>query len=1615
MADEKVNVVIKFDAKTRQLDAAIAKMALLNKYEKRFASGQRLERFASRGGDAASKMAQKWKKSFDLIDASVVATGKFLTKFLGAAIKGVIGQMALFGASMIAVHATFAAGQFVMKAYRGAMQLVAGGAAAATMAIAAFSAAMREQQAAMFAYRGKGAKEFGSGMNQTRMAMRNLQADASLATLGVESLNKAYGTMSKSMNVAQINASTSTIKALMDFGSAGQDPAKGLEQVAVVISALSDKKKNISDVITEAKKLGPEMETALKKANVKTKAEFEKLLMSGKLAEKGGVIGQFNEINNTLIGQLKSYFTQLRVEFADFGDQFLEPLKVAFGEIFDIIKRDLSRIEATIMQTVGTQGIIDGLVGAFEKTSNFMVRLMREYLPQAIGLFGRIREWMQEFKRDWNIVLDRLRPLIDGARVLYKALSPIWDAIKDGLNQIFNFNNQLLGNEAGFREFGTNVASIIRTISDGLANMRSIFETIAPFINDVLKGFGDVFRMVTQFLTGGAGKGFLMALAPLIAMQTVGSKMAGVTGRMSPVLGSFSKAVTIQAQTATIVAAGMQGQVGGYGGPAVRPTVPVSGGGTPGFSSGAGSSLSTSAATSARTQAISDAAFGYSKQFAVKADGKTPTAPAYGGFSSGAREPQAFVRDALGNEVPVSGYRDLKNVPLRGMRGFFRGGRQLYKSFNAESIAKAAQLESTIANANTLMRGPLGNLSLGRRMMEPITGGIGGILAGGYPTNEQYEMATGMDPTDKDARLQLRKDIARQRRSARLQLMSNRVNRFARGTGSIGRSFLSYLNGPVFDPDNERPDAGRGGFTDPGSQRREARQRMIDARDQGQTRIGSRIRYMRDVNRINRGVGTRFGRGFTRFGASAGGKFGASAGLGMLSQVAPEEMRGAMALGGMAAQFDPRLGIAVAGIGGAMSAKGAGKGALSGAAGGAMIGAYFGGVGAIVGAGIGALVGGLMGAANKAKAELKRAKEIGQEAMMNMFGGLASAASLTFSRNQAVLEAGGTFAKGTRGAFQNVAGQAAQRLRAVETFIDQQTGIDGNKNSGANISDEVAIQAVRRLFEASSKGQLPGYSLSQSKANEAAKSGDTARAFLRETAGRSGLENITNIKSTASYLAIMQTQTDARFKSLALTLGRTGPELDALASAVGIDLYDATIQYKDLVKALGGAMVMTSQQLKGAATDLFLGGANPFKTTREAGEAQQRIDQSTRGIADKLRSGKLSPAEQNMEVASYMEGAFNDILALAGGDPLKAFAIYSKSFGAGAQGGQFAQGAALGGLGDIFYGNEAFKASTTNIRSGLISKYSDQLTGLLANNELGIDKLKLKTVLENQTDAGFVQKLQSIAELGDLTGKDAATVEKMLREIGFDPAKIGFTKLIDQKTAQERDAIPNEIAEAIKAGKEIDSRLAKALEIFNGTTKDFFTGFDSAPEWWKNGLGWDDKAKKLVPNPSPADAGNPDTSTPRGGSIGDTTTSKLQQTMDRHAALNSQVPGNRSVTSAWRNHSLGSINSDHVTGRAYDLVGQNLGKYQTLVREGGGFAEFHGNFGKRHLHVVPGPGAFGDSSSPAGKVTSMSSSGPIVNNNYNIEINGTNMSPEAIADAVIARIDKRNRSYAERS
>jgi len=152
-----------------------------------------------------------------------------------------------------------------------------------------------------------------------------------------------------------------------------------------------------------------------------------------------------------------------------------------------------------------------------------------------------------------------------------------------------------------------------------------------------------------------------------------------------------------------------------------------------------------------------------------------------------------------------------------------------------------------------------------------------------------------------------------------------------------------------------------------------------------------------------------------------------------------------------------------------------------------------------------------------------------------------------------------------------------------------------------------------------------------------------------------------------------------------------------------------------------------------------------------------------------------------------------------------------------------------------------------------------------------------------------------------------------------------------------------------------------------------------------------------------------DTSTPRIGRVGDTATGRWGRTLGKHMAFTQGIAGRRTITSGLRNTNLGSGMSDHRFGNAYDLTGDNLGQYASTINGAGGFAEFHGSAGSRHLHVVP---PSGDTSTPMG---SMSGSSGGDTYSYNISVQGgPNSNADEIAQKVMTLIQNTQRSNRER-
>jgi hypothetical protein len=1621
MADELVKIKIVFDAKTKDLVKARLELMALDRAAKKIGKNSAGPMMASAAFNVKSA-SLKMKKSFDMIDAGVKMVGKGMTKFLGMAIKGVIVEMGLLGASMLATHALFASGRFLMKAYGGAMQLIAGGAAALTMALGAAAAAMREQQAAMYAYRGKGAQQFGSAMNQTRMAMRNLQADADLAILGVDGLNKAYGVMSKTMSSTQINASNKTLKALMDFGSAGQDPQKAIEQVAAVVAALNDQKKSLADVKAEAAKLGPEMQKALKESKfTQTKAGFKDALFSGLFAEKGGVAGQFDAINNTLIGRLKSYMTQLKTEFADFGDQFLEPTKGAFEGVFKIIRRDLQRISATIGQSMGFESITNGFVSAVDGVSNWMVKTIREYLPKAVGMFDRLGDWMTDFKQGWKRVTEYMRPLELGAKVLEKAFKPVAKALQGGASNLWLFNDLLQKNEGEVLAFGEALGGMITKGSELFMNLKKGFFDLLPFLTKIMTMISQIFGMMTKMLTGGMGKGLMSALAPLLAFSLAGRAMGKVTGRFTPESKAIQSTQQMNVTAGNVTVTGGPTGAGGTRGP-VGPggTGAVAGRGGPSLASGAGFIPMSGAHTPTRFANLEERGLRGQRNLAFMD---------HRGYM-GPNNPAALTSmDYDMRRASFSKGQEGKDAYDMKATSAFRGGAGMKLDATTDFNQRSARQFGTAM----FMDGAAGKFyterhdqriqnekdrAYNRALAKEKSDAAAAIIPKGSPGSGTSAMrraraarlADAEGASFRDVRGSALKDFGQ---ATKDRVTSRALKMYGGGAGMManmmGGAYDANMQVPMMtlDADGNRvpmlDDSGKpmmssGGSIDVDNKRErikgDYKHRTTSLAEGGAGRTGflgknmARLSMARDLNRVNRND-TKFGAASNKFGKSMGGKMGASMGLGIASQYAPEEMQGAMALGGMVSQFDARAGLAVAGLGGAWNAKSAGAGAMAGAAGGAALGSYLGPYGALAGAVIGGLAGAFKGMINKGKEEAKKAKEAMKNNMAEVFSSVVKQGAGKFFRSQdnlkALQESGyDTSTMKDRGSFEGVGAAYLSKAANIKAMVT------GKVKTGGTVGDIASNKAL--LEQVLNNQEKMGVVTTEKERKDMFKSDDAVQSALNAA-------GTVSLGETSAYQMQDRVITN-RLDQFVKMSGKSIPELEKMAHELGFNLYDTTIKFTDALKGMGMAAGKSADQMKQAFTDIFLAGSNLFTKARTQQEAQKTINQSSQGFRDQMLSGGLGVEEKTQATNDYFESYFTQSLAASGNDPIEAYLSTQNLFGQGEEGGAFAKGATFEGMGKDVLSNEILKKQMATMSKEVLGTATTQVSGLLTEagfaGDAGQIKERLTTMSKEDPTkfADFLRKMQA----GELDFSATGNQDKG-NALNFALNKAGLggltTTAVEDLTgdggAKDLDEVANRMTDAsdeFKAG----------VKQFTDATKGFFTGKSDKPEWWDQKPDWYKET---------------DTSTPRG----DTTSSRLSQTMARHGEMNSQLTGKRTITSAWRNTALGSINSDHVTGKAYDLTGQNLGQYQRLVHANGGFAEFHGTLADRHLHVVPGSG-YGDTAVPSMSRGSSGGSGGSSNSNtmtVSISVNGGNGSPEQVANMVMMKLKDEQRKMQERS
>ncbi|NBR35791.1 MAG: hypothetical protein EBT80_00110 [Chitinophagales bacterium] len=1515
MADERVSIVIDVDVKDVQSIAAVqAALTNLNRSQKNNSASMRVLRGDSDKTKESLVGAASGTRKLEKGLEKVSGAAKFFQKTARALMFSVIAmgiEFAITAASLASINLVFAAGKYLAKGYQIAMQALAGTLAAVGVAALGAAAAFREFTAAQFAFRFKGSNNVKAGIADSTGALRNLYADSTLATAGIQALNQAFAAVAK--NSAFTPQTQAGLRAMMDFAVASGDTTKGLASAANFLGLIQKEGKFTQEALAAAKEIGPEFDKAFKKlrgsGKINSTDDFFQMLSQGELAKEAGVIGAAGIVQQTLFAQFKGYLTRLYGEVASIGQSLLDPFKKTLFDVFIIVRRTIRRISGDLLE-FGRGGMLDTLVSAVDKLADFSVNLFRKFLPQADGFFGRINKVYTAMYRYTRRFLDVISPLREGGRVIIDTFGkPLSEILKGFGRNIQGLADLGAKNRDKFLSFGEALKNVVAAFFEMSNAFKQLFTDAIPIINKILgaisllmKGLAGVFSMFSKMGPLAAFLPVFMTLA--LAMKGRRSRRAG---------GSFLGGM-LMGNTPGIP--GMMGK-NGMAGAMASAAAPL-GSAASNLTAAAGTIGSTAAPLTSAAGSLTAAAGSLSAaataQFAYFQKGSMPLKGGRGARyveQNGKRVFQAAVPPVRPPGMSQYEYNNLRanwmqkenaayaNVTGKTLedRGWRMGtpntpGSRFYDPTREAEIQKRATTKAEYRAQESARR-------LAARQ---AAGGATGPSSPFNPLNSStYRYQT-------DARLQASGILPKGGGGGGLVggLAGGKVDgalggNFFGNMRTFGQSTRQGFNALRMYGQNKRAAFGGGvqkflGGT-AGGQQMLSEYRAALAQQQAAGGPISRGKALKAGLGANFGIGT----------ALAG--MGASY---LSSKYGSEEAQGALQAGSAVMAISPLAGIAVGGLGTAMSAQTKMGGTLSGAVGGAAAGAM---IGSII-PGLGTAVGGLIGA--------------GLGAAVGFFKSQSNQNKL---RKEATGQISGQMLTGVVKAMYQ--GQTATAIEMAKKNTERMKKL-AKSGAGAQNAE------LDKLVEAG---------VITSAQRERAMSGDKDRQKVFDQLAKDAVtqEKVTG-KLTERFSVTM--------KALRQATGMTEEEIMALANKMGVNLYEDTLNLNDAMTRMGKGMVKTAKELDNAIKDHVLRALDNlenFKTESELAETVN-VAQNAFNAGPSMDTAKSVISELTM----FLQNKYPNNQAKVVGSLFEMFDSKSPNYVFGANGPLGEGFAKLPAdkqkeLQDVIRNQfllpavgGAAEAGTTQIGAKLTAENLVAGEGALKAVDTRIQEI-LKSGDQVQID-----KLQNFLKYGSLvnmTGPQAASeLEKVL---GLKPGALGTFA-----TRSEEKLVLSPLEEGVK--QQIIDAIA--------------TGLDSSPawwdtdvpDWWQRGLKVD-KDGNLVPNA--------DTSTPRRGRIGDTSVSKrLRSTLGAHAAINGRLTGKRTITSAFRTSNLGSPSSDHATGNAYDLTGQNLGQYAKMIKNSGGFAEFHGVNANRHLHVVPRTGDTSSRRSGDGSGTAISPS-----------------------------------------
>ena len=1668
MADEIVNLNVDVDVKgDNKLLTTAAKLTALDAASKRLENRtNRLTGAMSRLNlqmTTTSKGVTRFSKQMNLVE-KVGAKFLKMARLLMFSVIALGIEFGISALSLASVNAAFAVGKWLAQAYNYVMQALAGTVAAVGVAAIGAAAAFKEFQAAQFAFRYKDSKELGSALDQSGSGLRSLYKDATLASMGVQALAGAFAAVNK--HSAFTPASKAALKAMADFVQSSGDPQNALQAAGSLVGILQKEKKFTAEALQAVKAISPEFEKAFKKGNYKDYRKFLEDLQSGKLALDAGVSGQSGTMAQTLVGQFRTYLSSALVEMSDVGVRVLEPIKKAMSEIYFGLERTFRRISGDLV-TFGQGPFLSSLVKFTEKLEDFTVVLFRKFLPATEGFWRRTTDFFKGFAIYFREVRDALEPLRDGGSIVIKTFGkPIVEIFKQIGLGVKALSAQAVKYEPLFLAFGDSMKSVVVGFFEIMRALREVFARALPIINPVVAALGKLMSTlasIINMLSGKTGSGGSSALVALLGMfafkgrraarfqrsRGIGDEFGNVGLSAKQAIYSGHKLSTMATNVGSNGAAN-QGQLGSIAG----------------AMSSAGQAAGTAASAAIAPAASALTAAGSSLQGAAAAIGSAAMGGTLrGGMGGGAVDRATGRYTRLPARKPGQSNADYQrdiNAYVTRNRGVTdlpleqRGYRAPSLGTNRSAQDRLSRKDQDSTNIFGRRRNFTPDYeNIGQRMMtreqyqasermrrmrlrpNAPQGPHSNLMdssAFRYRTDQQLQ-ASGFFP-GRPIQQGIRGRLASIPSQMRANWASNpSVFAQVRSIGSSmlnGRPVATGAMGGLGTTGRQAAGSGTNNFNN--TARRGGLRGLVGRTMLGQSYNEGGYRGFRETVRRQSGMaqlesghgllgraynsskGGNFGLGyrnardnfnelkragqipanakFSKFqGIKSGAKMSFSgvnmlAGMGVSAflgsergqrMVSDPDAQGAMQTGAAIAAINPLLGLAVGAGLTAFKSKTKMGGALAGAVSGAAIGGMIAGP-------FGAAVGGLIGSGLGFLAAKRNQKKMAEGAMGKV--GLAQISGIAAAAAKGGMKGSTTEARAVLAASKTFANDFAATLKLDEQYIKQGGGYRATPAQRAQRVEKGAGAAARlKLLQPYiDAGIIDGNEVSLA----AGDNNKDAAAKIIEVS-----------KNMDQALTPAFNQFDSMMNSLKQTTGMTSEEIYKLAMERNVDLYDTTLKLTDATKALGVGMVKTSKQFSDALKDVQIKAMDVFKRFTE----NKAMKDALQASGDNLRGGDTSTEAFLDYYTKYL-----DFSNYTNPDtPLLNAIAQAQAFGAGANVGKGSAFGVGGPLEGVAMGAEAtglIGQAQKQTASGSATEMTKQLLAMageagfvfedgekaFSGAQTQINTLITKAMYGDEAATAQVRELEGMLSRGvAFQGKGMDAISSIIGSRLFGSGALGnnlFGTQLKPEMSGELDPY-KDILTAEAALMRTEFTNAVRAEFFEST--DTPKWWNNAPSWWTNGFEVQLKngvIDKLVP-------------------MGDTDTPKvLGKTMGKHGMFDSAVPGKRTVTSSLRNFALGSNNSDHATGHAYDLVGDNLGKYSSLVNASGGFAEFHGTGGARHLHVVPPVGPMGDTSTSilakmSGSIPSGGSGG---GDTFNITVNESStpkVTARAVADEIL--------------